>query len=104
MAPVPFSIGETIVDRNMSFSPEVVVVAVPGTPASDWFTYGGRTVADANPEYPADAPTVIVVYAADVPTYLSEWDRETPLTETTLRESGIYYESYPAPRLTSTDS
>lgn len=104
MTTVPFAIGETVVDRNMSFSPEVVVVAVPEIPASAWFTYGGRTVAGANPEYPADVPTVIVVYAADVPRYLPDWDRETPLTETALRESGIYYESYPAPRLTAVDS
>lgn len=104
MATVPFAIGEAVVDREASLSPAAVVVAVPETPASEWFTYGGRTVAGANPEYPPDAPTVIIVFAADVPTYLPDWDGETPLTETALRETGIYYEGYPAPRLTAVDS
>ncbi|WP_330632888.1 hypothetical protein [Halocatena halophila] len=103
MTSTPFTIGETVIDRDTSIAPLVVVVAMPETPASDWLTYGGHTVASSNPKYPAEAPTVVVVYADDVPTYLSEWDEETPLTEADLQERGIYYEGYPAPRLTSVE-
>lgn len=104
MTTISFTIGETVVDQETSPSPLAVVVAVPEIPASDWFTYGGQTVAAANPEYPADAPTVIIVFAADVSTYLSDWEGKTLLTETALREYGIYYTCLPAPRLISVGS
>lgn len=104
MTTIPFVIGEIVMIRDKRLSPEAVVVALPGAPAADWLTYGGRTVAAANPDYPADAPTVIVVYAADVPTYLPDWDGETALPESALRESGIYYKGFPAPRLTTVES
>ncbi|RRJ31552.1 hypothetical protein [Halocatena pleomorpha] len=100
MTTTPFVIGQTVMIRDEGLSPRVVV-ALPETPASEWLTYGGRTVAGVNPDYPADAATVVVVFAADVSTYLPDWDGETPLTEATLREKGIYYEGLPAPRLTS---
>ncbi|UPM45071.1 hypothetical protein [Halocatena salina] len=101
MTTTPFAIGEMVMIRDEGLSPTVVVVALPETPASEWLTYGGRTVAGANPDYPADAATVIVVFAADVPTYLPDWDGETPLAEATLREKGVYYKGLPAPRLRS---
>lgn len=104
MTSTPFVIGEMVMIRDKALSPKAVVVALPGTPAADWLTYGGRTVAAVNPDYPADAPTVIVVYAADVATYLSDWDGETPLTERTLQEHGVYYEGFPAPRLTAVET
>lgn len=98
-----FAIGDMVVDREEQLSPPAVVVTLPAPPASEWLTYGGTTVAQANPGYPTDAPVVLVVDAADVDSYLSEWDHETPLSVTALDESGIYYEAVPVPRLTPAD-
>ncbi len=104
MPATPFSIGETVIDKDTSIAPQLVVVALPETPASEWLMYGGISVASANPNYPDAAPTVVVVYATDLPTYLPEWDEETPLTEADLEERGVYYTGYPAPRLTDADN
>lgn len=104
MSDPSFEVSESVVDcANPQPSP-LVVVAVPATTASEWVTYGGMTVAQANPAYPADAPTVLVVDATDVDTYLSEWEGETPLRQSALDETGVYYEAVPAPRLTTPES
>lgn len=47
---------------------------------------------------------VLVVDATDVDTYLSEWEGETPLRQSALDETGVYYEAVPAPRLTTPES
>lgn len=101
MPDIPFDIGDRVIDREEHPATPSVVVALPETLASEWVTYGGTTVAQANPEYPADAPIVLVVDAADVETYLSEWDGETPLSQPALDETGVYYEAVPAPRFTT---
>lgn len=66
--------------------------------------YGGVTVAGANPEYPADAPVVVVVAPTDVERYLPEWDGETPLSRATLDAAGVYYMAVPAPRLIAAEA
>lgn len=96
-----FEIGETVVDQNAPTSAPRIVVALPATAASDWITYGGTTVAQDNPAYPADASLVIVVDPDSVATYLPEWDHETALPRSTLDEKGVYYKAIPAPRLTT---
>lgn len=101
MSDPSFEVGESVVDRAKSQASPLVVVAVPATTAAEWITYGGMTVAQANPAYPADASTVLVVDAAAVDTYLSDWDGETPLRQSALDATGVYYEAVPAPRLTT---
>jgi hypothetical protein len=96
-----FEIGETVVDRDAPTSVPRIVVALPATAAADWITYGGTTVAQDNPAYPADASLVIVIDVDAVATYLPEWDHETALPRSTLDERGVYYEAVPAPRLTT---
>lgn len=44
-----------------------------------------------------------MVTAADVGTYLPEWDAETPLPQTALNEMWVPYEAIPAPRLTTAE-
>lgn len=102
MSDPSFEIGETVVDREDAQAPPLVVVSLPAPTAADWLTYGGTTVAHDNPGYPADARLVVVVAAADLATYLPEWDAETPLPRATLDESGVYYEALPVPRLSPT--
>lgn len=103
MPDIPFDIGEHVVDREGNVATPLVVVALTTTPADEWIMYGGLTVAQDNPSYPADAPVVIVVDADDINTYLAQWDAKTPLSQTTLDEIGVYYTPAPAPRLISTD-
>lgn len=98
-----FEIGETVRDREDPSAPPAVVVSLPAKTAANWLMEGGDTVAQTNPMYPADAPLVVVVAAADVGTYLPEWDAETPLTQTALNEMWIPYEVVPAPRLTTAE-
>ena len=95
-----FDIGAMVGDRDAPMATPRIVVALPATAAADWITYGGTTVAQDNPAYPADASLVIVVETAAVDRYLPEWDHETALSRSTLNETGVYYEAVPAPRLT----
>lgn len=98
-----FEIGETVRDREDLSAPPVVVVSLPAKTAADWLIDSGDTVAQTNPTYPADAPLVVVVAAADVGTYLPEWDAETPLPQTALNKMWVSYEVVPAPRLTTAE-
>jgi hypothetical protein len=90
-----FEIGEVVVDSDASTPVSAIVVALPATTAGDWLTYGGTTVAQANPASPADAPIAVVVDADDVDTYLPEWDHTTSLSRTALDETGVYYQAVP---------
>lgn len=101
MLAIPFDIGDRVIDRDEQPTTPSVVVALPETPTREWIMYGGTTVAQANPAYPADAPIVLIVDAEDVDTYLPAWDGETPLSQIALDETGIYYETVPVPRLTT---
>ncbi|WP_248905368.1 hypothetical protein [Halocatena marina] len=103
MTSCPFEIGDTVIDRDDSLAPRSVVVSLPSKAAADWLMYGGVTVAQANPQYPADASIVVVVAVNDVDRYLPEWDAETPLARSTLNEAGIYYRASPACCLTTAE-
>lgn len=100
----PFEIGDTVINRDDSLAPTSVVVSLPSKTAADWLMYGGVTVAQANPQYPADASIVVVVAASDVDRYLPDWGAETPLSRSTLNEAGIYYRAIPACCLTTEGS
>lgn len=69
----PFDIGDRVIDREKRQATLSVVVARPEPPAREWVTYGGTTVTQANPGYPADASIMLVIDAADMDTYLPEW-------------------------------
>lgn len=99
MAHSSVEIGDLVVDRETPGAIPVIVVSLPEMTAADWITYGGTTLAQANPAYSANAPVVVVVDAADVDTYLAAWDHETPLPRTALDEAGVYYRGMPASRL-----
>ncbi len=60
MPDIPFDIGERVVDREENLATPSVVVALPATPAAEWIMYGGTTVAQDNPNDPADAHTLDV--------------------------------------------
>lgn len=104
MEPAAFAIGQRVVDRDDDDPNTALVVNTPPIPANDWEVYGGpTTVADDNPDYPEDAPIVIVVFEEDLPTD-TDWDYTTyvPIVDLTDLDTTIY--TFPAPRLTPFDS
>lgn len=101
---VPFDIGDIVHDGDDSDPDEAVVVNIPQEPAKAWVAYEETTVAADNPEYPDDAPVVVVAFADAVSQCLNSWDHEEPLGLETIREADVCPYSFPAPRLTSADN
>lgn len=96
--------GALVVDRDDdSAQPSVALVLERSYLPAERHTIndlGGQTVADANPDYPADADVVTVAFVDDLDDVVSDY-RE--YTTTRLREHAragdIRTCSYPAPRL-----
>ena len=97
-----FAIGELVADRepNDGTADTAVVVNCPPQPADEWAAYGDTTVAEDNPNYPDDAPVVVVVYRTDLEHFDPEWaEREKPYPLTEFNEADVSYYSFPAIRL-----
>lgn len=105
---VTFTIGDVVHDREDDDPNDARVVNTPSVPANEWIarqgSYAEKTVAEDNPDYPADAPVIAVVYAADLHEAFPDWTGETPLSLDAINESDASYYSFPAPRLTVVDS
>ena len=79
-----------------------VVVNRPDVPAEEWeLIYRNGTVAEDNPDYPADAQVVIVAYEHDMERVFPDWEGG-PIPCTELHESGLRPYAFPAPRLEAT--
>jgi hypothetical protein len=99
-AETDFSPGDVVLDRDDDTpNPAVVVNCLPGATADDWTVSGGQTLAEANPDYPADASVVVVVFEEDFDDDALGWNREEPIALTELVDSPMKYYSFPAPRL-----
>jgi hypothetical protein len=95
-----FSPGDVVLDRDDDTpNPAVVVNCLPGATADDWTVSGGQTLAEANPDYPADASVVAVVFEEDFDYDALAWNREEPIALTDVVDSPMKYYSFPAPRL-----
>jgi hypothetical protein len=93
-------IGDLVLDRDTDHSDPAVVVNTPPTTADEWTAYTGTTVAEDNPEYPADASIIVVAFRNEVLDEQPEMvapDSPIPLED--LNEVGIKHYSFPAPRL-----
>lgn len=80
-----------------------IVVNTPGVPANEWEVPvpDTETLAEDNPDYPADAPTVVVVYRDELREARSEWrERTEPYPLSDLAEDGVSFYAFPAGRLT----
>jgi hypothetical protein len=98
-----FNIGDIILDRDADEESAAYVTTLPDGTAEEWVAYEDEgeeiTVAEDNPDYPADAPVVVVVHGKDVDYDLPDWNRYTPLSVSELEEVDTLYYAFPAPRL-----
>jgi hypothetical protein len=97
--------GDLVHDAEDQTPDDAVVVNTPPVAAEDWEAPGldGTTVADDNPDYPADAPVAIIVYKQHLKEYDPDWlaqEDPDPIPVSQLREDRILTYSFPAPRLT----
>lgn len=97
---IDIGIGDLVLDRDTDHSDPAVVVNTPPTTADEWTAYTGTTVAEDNPEYPADASIIVVAFRNEILDEQPEMvapDSPIPLED--LNEVGIKHYSFPAPRL-----
>jgi hypothetical protein len=100
MSDSPWTIGDSTRDRDDETPDPAIVVNTPSAPADEWTIPPiEKTVAEDNPDYPADVPVVVVVYEHILDESLPEWEREDPLPLTDLNEASVQHYSFPAPRL-----
>lgn len=100
MEPAAFAIGERVYDREDDNQNTAIVANTPPIPANDWEVYGGpTTVADDNPDYPAETPIVMATFENDL-SNLDDWDQETYLSTSELSAADAPYYTFPTPRLT----
>jgi ribonuclease HI len=97
-----FACGDAVIDRDDdSDSPSrAVVIACPDITCEDWTVPGtGQTVADYNPDHPADDSVVTIAFLSDI----DQWDdwRDTDPTDLAegVHSRNIRSYSYPASRL-----
>jgi hypothetical protein len=101
-----FNIGDIVLDRDADEESAAYVTTLPDATADEWIAYEDEgeeiTVAEDNPDYPADAPVVVVVHTTGMHLDLQDWNRYTPLSVDELEEVDtdypLYY-SFPAQRL-----
>ena len=97
---IDIGIGDLVLDRDTDHSDPAVVVNTPPKTADEWKAYTGTTVAEDNPEYPADASIIVVAFRNEILDEQPEMvapDSPIPLED--LNEVGIKHYSFPAPRL-----
>jgi len=95
-----FDHGDVVLDREGNDPDEAVVVNTPATPAEEWeVRYDERTVADDNPDYPADDPVVIVVYRDTLVEDQPHYCGVKPIPISTLNEDGVQWYAFPESRL-----
>lgn len=99
--------GDLVHDRDDPDPTDGIVVNLPQKPASEWEIYAlDCTLAEDNPNYPADASTVVVVYVDELLDYWPSFDpkERNQLSMTDLNGSSVHYYSFPAPRLAVLES
>ena len=97
-------IGDLVCDRDTDHADPAVVVNTPPKTADEWKAYTNTTVAEDNPEYPADASIIAVAFRNEILDEQPEMvapDSPIPLED--LNEVGIKHYSFPAPRLRRAD-
>lgn len=99
--------GDRVHDRDDPDPNDAIVVNQPPKTASEWeIQPRDCTLADDNPDYPADAAVVVVCFVDDLLEYGPPFDPtdQTQLPLATLIESGVHFYTFPAPRLTVLES
>lgn len=99
-----FAIGDVVYDCEDDDPNVAIVVNTPSQPAQEWHAHGGHSVAEDNPEYPADASVIVVAFADALQAAFPDWEGSGPLPLTAINESNASHYSFPAPRLTAADT
>jgi hypothetical protein len=100
MERAPFDIGEEVHDQHDDDPDTAVVTTTPEIPAEDWdIPHLERTVAEDNPDYPADAPIAFVLFEQQIADHFPDWDRDEPLTVDTLLDAETTFYTFPHQRL-----
>jgi hypothetical protein len=96
-----FNVGDVVHDRDSDEDDptSAYVATLPDATAEEWVAHDETTVAEDNPEYPADARVVVVVFGNTVDYQLPDWDRISPLSPSEIEEAGGRSYSFPVPRL-----
>lgn len=102
-----FTPGEVVYDRDDDDPNAGIVVNLPPVPATEWDVHPlDSMLAEANPDYPDDAQTVIVVFREALAEYLSMTDTardiELPISLADLADEHVPFYAFPAPRLAPT--
>jgi hypothetical protein len=90
-----YAIGDAVLDAEDDDPTPATVVNLPPVTCEEW-QVGDETVADHNPDHPADAEIVVVAFDDDLAEYAPEWDGEAPLS---LAETDVYVYAFPPARL-----
>lgn len=99
-----WNIGNVVQDREDDDPDPAIVVNVPGVPADEWdVPRFGKTIAEDNPDYPADALVVTILFEDNLNYSFPNWERDTKISYDTLDGRGLQYYSFPAPRLESAE-
>jgi len=87
-----------IVEDVEDVAHNAVVINTPSKTAAEWVVGDDRTVADDNPEYPADDPIVVVLHRSQVEEHIPLYSGGAlPLSK--LSEAGIKHYAFPLSRL-----
>jgi hypothetical protein len=107
MSPQTIRPGDRVHDRDDADPNDAIVVNQPPMTASEWDVQSRDcTLADDNPDYPAEAAVVVICFVEDLVEYGPPFDptEQTALSLNTLNESGVNFYTFPAPRLTVLES
>lgn len=68
-----FAIGAVVHDREDDDLNDAIVVNTPSKLSQDWHAHADKSVAEDNPEYPAAAPVIVVVFADALRAAFPDW-------------------------------
>lgn len=95
-------LGDIVVDADDDSPNPAVVVKMPRVTAEEWRVPGG-TVADTNPDYPADDRVIIVAFQDEIEAVYPLYTGGIPFALRQLSRNGIDYYSFPESRLRRVD-
>lgn len=93
------SLGSIVIDRDGESSDEAIVVNLPPVDAADWDVPRRGSVAEDNPDYPADERIAIAVYRDRLDESYPHYAGIRPIPLAELNERGVPFYAFPRSRL-----
>lgn len=91
--------GEVVVDRDDEDPNRAVVINRPPTTAADWRVEGRGTLAEDNPQYPADDRVICVAFLDDLLAEFPYYGGIDAISLSTCRKRGMKFYAFPNSRL-----